>query len=290
VSESSGVRRPGWSVLIALLIASVTFTGCLEARTGPPPAVTTTTATTAPVQPSVTPTESPAPTPAQPAAAAERAGSRTIGASVQGRSIELRTFGTGPRHVLVVGGIHGNEYGADVTEAFVTAVEVDPSLVPAGARLDVITSLNPDGRAADSRGNANSVELNRNMPASTWQPEIDENDSAYGRAKSAGTAAGSEPETKAFISALDAGGYAAVVMLHSQGGLLDYDGAGGRELAERMSESTGLPVKHLAYQKYIHGSVGQFVPERYNIPVITVELSSRKLTKGMKQALLSVLD
>src|SRR5574340_977748 len=41
---------------------------------------------------------------------------RVIGLSVQRRPILAARFGDGPRKVLYVGGVHGNEYGADVAE------------------------------------------------------------------------------------------------------------------------------------------------------------------------------
>jgi protein MpaA len=83
-----------------------------------------------------------------------------IGHSVQGRAIYAYQRGDpyGPT-VLVVGSIHGNEPGG-VTVAR-RLLKMPP---PEGIDLWVILNLNPDGRAADARGNAHGVDLNRNFP------------------------------------------------------------------------------------------------------------------------------
>ena len=74
----------------------------------------------------------------------------------------------GSRRVLIVGGIHGNEYGIPVAEAFLRYVRTHPSIVPSGTELDIITCANPDGRARNRRTNAHNVDLNRNFPARNW--------------------------------------------------------------------------------------------------------------------------
>ncbi|MCU1400760.1 MAG: murein peptide amidase, partial [Acidimicrobiales bacterium] len=84
---------------------------------------------------------------------------RTIGTSVQGRPITAVRMGTpGGRVVMIVGIIHGDETkGALVTAALRTMA------TPAGIDLWLIDSMNPDGVAANTRGNANGVDLNRNF-------------------------------------------------------------------------------------------------------------------------------
>ena len=54
-----------------------------------------------------------------------------------------------------------------------------------------------------------------------------------------------------------------------------------------MSALCGLPVGRLSYDPYITGSLGEYVPEHYHRPVVTVELNSAKLTAGMRSALLA---
>ena len=83
------------------------------------------------------------------------------------------------------------------------------------------------------------------------------------------------------------GGFSAVVSLHSRAGTLDCTGPGARALGRRMSALCGLPLSKLWYDPYITGSLGRYVPEQYHVPIITVELSSSRLSSGMRAALLT---
>jgi protein MpaA len=247
-------------------------------------------ATSAPATPGVAgsavASASPAAPPApQPAASV---GPTTIGSSVKGTPIEAYRFGSGSKRYLVVGGIHGNEYGAAVGEAFVAKLEADPALVPSDTEIDVIPSINPDGRAADTRGNADHVDLNRNFPSRNWTSKIPPSDDPATRGLTGGTSPGSEPETKALLGYFK-NGYAGMVTLHSRGGIVDYDGPGGLAIARRVSARIGLPISHLSYQPSVHGSMGLYVPERYGVPVITLELTSPKLSSRVLNGILAIV-
>ena len=85
---------------------------------------------------------------------------RIIGTSIQGRPLEAFRMGD-PKGttVVVIGVIHGNEdAGLLITDQLVT---MD---IPKGINLWVVPTVNPDGTALNQRGNANSVDLNRNFP------------------------------------------------------------------------------------------------------------------------------
>jgi murein peptide amidase A len=89
-----------------------------------------------------------------------------LGRSVQGRPIRAHEVGdfSGPRRVLVVGCIHGNECaGTAITRRLVRRP------TPPGLHLWVVPSLNPDGRRLGVRQNARGVDLNRNF-RSEWIP------------------------------------------------------------------------------------------------------------------------
>jgi hypothetical protein len=101
-----------------------------------------------------------------------------------------------------------------------------------------------------------------------------------------GAGPGSEPETKALLAYLRSG-FSVVVSLHSRAGILDCSGPGSLALGRRMSALCGLPVSKLWYDRYITGSLGRYVPERYHIPIVTVELLSAHLSFGMRAALLA---
>ncbi len=208
-----------------------------------------------------------------------------IGRSVRSRPIAAAQFGTGKRHVLVIGGVHGNEAGTAVASKFAAYLATHPAAVPAGAQIEVIRCLNPDGYALRTRGNARHVDLNRNLPTTNWRGHLNGGDPSASLGLSGGSRPGSEPETRALLAYLKRG-FAAVLSLHSHAGILDSNGPGGAALARRMSALCGLPVGHINYQAYITGSLGDYVPAKYGIPIITVELRNAKLGSGLRSALL----
>jgi len=124
-----------------------------------------------------------------------------IGTSVEGRPIVAHTFGTGPTHLLFVGGIHGG-YEANtvrLAEAVIEELTLADTDIPDNLTIHVIPNLNPDGYAlpatasdAARRFNANQVDLNRNFDC-RWAPE----GSWRGQTVSAGNAPFSEPEAAA---------------------------------------------------------------------------------------------
>jgi protein MpaA len=99
-----------------------------------------------------------------PAAARSEPRVELLGRSVQGRPIRAVEVGSrrGTR-VLVVGCIHGNE------PAGIAVARALERLSPPGVDLWILPDLNPDGVAADTRGNAHAVDLNRNFPF-RWRP------------------------------------------------------------------------------------------------------------------------
>ena len=97
----------------------------------------------------------------------------TIGYSVEGRSINAYIFGSGSQTILYTGSIHGNELSAKyLMNAWIDELELNAGNIPANKTLIVIPSLNPDGNAANTRNNADNVDLNRNFPVSDWQTDI----------------------------------------------------------------------------------------------------------------------
>jgi protein MpaA len=197
----------------------------------------------------------------------------------------MASFGGGTR-VLVVGGVHGNEYGAAVARSLADYLAEHPDAIPAGRRIDVIWCLNPDGRAHGLRGNAHQVDLNRNLPTSNWHGTLDSRDYSAQLDLNGGSAPASEPETRALLDVLKTG-YRSVISLHSQGGIVDYNGPGGAALAAIVSRASGLPVEHVTYQSSITGSMGEYIPSTYHIPIITLELRSPTMSARIRAALLA---
>jgi murein peptide amidase A len=212
--------------------------------------------------------------------------SRSVaGRSVRGRDISVTSFGSGDRRMLLLGGMHGNEYGTPVARALESYLLAHPKALPAGARIDLVASVNPDGFAARTRANARRVDLNRNLPTRNWRRRLDPRDASSLLGLTGGRSPGSEPETKAVLGLL-AGGYDVVVSLHSRAAVLDCSGPGAKALGRRMSALCGLPLGTVWYDPYITGSLGRYVPEKYRIPIVTVELRSARMSSGMRSALL----
>jgi murein peptide amidase A len=117
-----------------------------------------------------------------------------IGHSVDGRAIRPVVLGdpAATHRVLVVGCIHGNEpAGLAITRRVIAAG------APTGTEIVVVPSVNPDGCARGTRGNAHGVDLNRNFP-SNW--------SAIGRPGSfqySGPHALSEPESRYSVALIE---------------------------------------------------------------------------------------
>lgn len=139
-----------------------------------------------------------------------------IGKSVEGREIESFTYGSGDKHLVFVGGIHGGYEWNSVLLAYKLTdyLKENPDIVPKNLTITVIPSANPDGmfkvlgkegrftleegiKAKSTpvglgRFNAHSVDLNRNFDCK-WEPEA----TWRSQKVSAGSKPFSEPESAA---------------------------------------------------------------------------------------------
>ncbi|PKA96497.1 zinc carboxypeptidase [Flavobacteriaceae bacterium MAR_2009_75] len=97
-----------------------------------------------------------------------------IGKSVQNRSIEMITFGSGPIKILMWSQMHGNESTTtkavfDLINLVVERPELCINFLD-NCTISIIPMLNPDGAEAYTRVNANEIDLNRDAQEKT-QPE-----------------------------------------------------------------------------------------------------------------------
>jgi hypothetical protein len=136
----------------------------------------------------------------------------------------------------------------------------------------------------DSQLSRHNLPKAGNFPTANWKRSLQAGDLASQRCNG-GSAPASEPETRALIGYLQRG-FDCVISLHSRGGFLDFNGPHARQIAAAMSRACDLPVQRIAYQSSITGSLGQYVQTTWGIPVITVELSHRLLTRGLVAAVL----
>ncbi len=157
-----------------------------------------------------------------------------FGHSVQDRPLVARELGDrdARRSVLVVGSIHGDEtQGHRVVRRLRRhyAARLD------GVELWTVMTVNPDGVAARTRGNAHSVDLNRNF-ATNWEP-IPPSSGYY-----SGRKPFSEPETRGTRRFLRRIRPDVTIWYHQPfGRTLIPCGRRGRRVALRYARLSGLP-------------------------------------------------
>jgi len=183
--------------------------------------------------------------------------------------------------VLLIGGVHGDELSS-VSIVFewmeYLRVHHDGEFV-----WSVVPVMNPDGlfKNKPSRTNANSVDLNRNMPTTDWQDTA----LAYWRdkAKSAprkypGPAAGSEPETRWLIDEIDKFQPDMIITVHAPYNLIDYDAPSRKNAPRRFGNLKGGLLGTYP------GSLGNYAGVKRGIPVVTIELPSSNKAISVIQA------
>lgn len=155
-----------------------------------------------------------------------------LGGSVDGRpiiAVETGDFDAA-RRTLVVGCIHGNEQaGIAIAERLAHATP------PSELDLWIVPVLNPDGVAADTRQNADHVDLNRNFPW-RWRP--------HNGIFNSGPHPLSEPESRIAYRLISRLHPQVTVWFHQHLDVVDE--SGGSVLVERrFAELTGLPLARL---------------------------------------------
>lgn len=163
------------------------------------------------------------------AGAAER---DVIGHSAQGRPIVSVRIGSKDPIVsmLVVGAVHGNERAGMRIARLLIA-----SGAPRRAEILVVPTLNPDGVAARTRGNAHGVDLNRNFPFD-WRP--------LSGGEYSGPKPLSEPESRAAHRLILRTEPDVTIWFHQPFGLIDRP-EGNPFIARRFADLIGLPLVRL---------------------------------------------
>jgi predicted deacylase len=185
----------------------------------------------------------------------------SLATSVEGRAIRAATFGHGPRRVLWVGGIHGDEReGARATAELPAAFLAEPG-ASERVTLYLIEDLNPDGSAKKTRGNGHGVDLNRNFPAANFRP-----------AGRHGRQALCEPEARALGELVASWRPELVLVTHSFRGaeFVNYDGP-ARALAERFALESGLELRASEDLEATPGSFGAWAGKTLGLSVLTLE-------------------
>jgi len=176
--------------------------------------------------------------------------SEIIGYSVEGKPLELYTFGNGEQERMIVAGIHGGDEWNTVTLAnqLIRHLDQNPNDIPDDVTLYILPNLNPDGEARAhnkyGRLNHNGVDLNRNFPVN-WQMDWDRAGCWNTLATSGGTGPGSEAETQALMGFINTHDIQALISYHSAAlgifpGGLPWDENASR-FAQSLAEVTSYP-------------------------------------------------
>ena len=190
-----------------------------------------------------------------------RAPWQVIGQSVEGRALRVMRIGDGPRRVLWVGGIHGDEREGQVATANLPdAFEAIPGAM-SQVTLTILEDANPDGSAHSTRTNANGVDLNRNYPAGNYLP-------GDGR----GARPLDQPEARVLHDLVLAERPHLVVVAHAwrNDHFINFDGPAQRH-AELFSQRSGFRVKPSDKIAPTPGSLGSWVGRTLQVPILTLE-------------------
>ncbi|MDD3237226.1 MAG: M14 family murein peptide amidase A [Candidatus Gastranaerophilales bacterium] len=163
--------------------------------------------------------------------------------------------------ILIIGVFHGDEpEGEQLISKFLNE-KVD--YLSLKNRLLILPCLNPDGKEAKTRQNANMVDLNRNFPTKNWEKVEDKN--YFG-----GDEPNSEAETQFMVKIIEKYKPDMILSLHTPYKIVNYDGD-AKEIAEKISKLTGYKIEaSIGYPT--PGSFGTYAGIERKIPTITLEL------------------
>jgi murein peptide amidase A len=183
--------------------------------------------------------------------------------------------------VLVIGGIHGDEWTAiSLVFYWLNWMLVDPL---GKTHWRVFPLVNPDGFIAkrSTRTNARGVDLNRNFPTPDWKSHAHlhwvtktrKNPRRY-----PGPMGNSEPETRLIVDQIEQYRPHLILSLHAPYGLIDYDG-----VEQHAPLRFGLlPLRRLGVSP---GSLGNYAGVHLGIPVVTVELENARQMPPIKDVM-----
>ena len=194
------------------------------------------------------------------------------GHSVKGVPILTKKFnsdtdGVSHKRILLIGGIHGDEYSSvSVVFKWITLLD---QYYTGPYHWHVVPLLNPDGllRKSSKRVNANGVDLDRNFPSGADHGEASqywEENTHWGPEYFPGKTSLSEPETRWLAEEIERYQPDAIITVHAPNSTQTY----------KLSNNN-RPELGAQYQDTIAaypGSFNQYVASKINIPILTVEL------------------
>lgn len=194
-----------------------------------------------------------------------------FGKTQNGLAIAGHRFGRGQKHVLVLGGVHGDEVEGVVLANAMLAYLLEQDALQ--VRLTLVPTFNFDGVLAKTRGNARGVDLNRNLPTKDWSPE------ATTPRYQPGHAPLSESENQALVKFLGGGPHPGdvdfIVSLHSWKPMLNINEPKGTticgDVARAIASHTGDVIEPtIGYST--PGCLGTYAGFERSIPTLTYEI------------------
>lgn len=197
------------------------------------------------------------------------------GKSVEGNTIEAyKSDIKADKYLYLIAGTHGDEVeGVYVLKELFEWLKDEHNI--SDIPVVVVPILNVDGYRSSTRVNSHAVDLNRNYPSENWT------DKAKKEKYFPGPAPLSEPENQFLVKLFDKFKPGLVLSFHSWKALLNFNGE-IEDIADYLSshneyetaEDVGYPTP---------GSLGCFVPEKYNCGVLTFECPVLAEGKSLKQ-------
>lgn len=185
-----------------------------------------------------------------------------LASTANGLPIPVYEFGSTGPHVLVLGGVHGDE--REGVEAAYGLIHRWAGSYAYRLRTTVVPAFNLDGVIRSTRGNGNGVDLNRNMATNDWSAEV-KNPRYH-----PGSAPNSEPETKALVAFLESFKPVFVLSLHSWHPVLNVNGDCMRE-ASVIAQWTGYKIDDsIGYPT--PGCLGTYCGLERDMPTLTYEI------------------
>ena len=189
---------------------------------------------------------------------------------------------SGPE-VLVLGGVHGDEI-----EGIIAAQKLLQCFMQSFAyklNLTIVPQFNVEGVIHRTRGNFRGIDLNRNLPAKDWSPEI--KTPRY----NPGPSACSESENAGLVEYIEKKKPRLILSLHSWFPVLNVNGD-CKKVAEALQKYTGYKIDDdIGYPT--PGSLGTYAGLERNCPTLTYEiergLSAEKILEIHVPAILEAL-
>ncbi len=185
-----------------------------------------------------------------------------FGQTSQGLPILAHLFGHSGPNVLVLGGVHGDEWeGIVAAHALINRFSKAFSYK---MRLTIVPMFNTDGAIRGERKNAQGIDLNRNLPTADWTAEVAEERYYPGKEPC------EAPENRALVEWLDKNRPQFVLSLHSWKPLLNING-NCRAQAELIAKHTGYEIKDsIGYPT--PGCLGTYCGLEREMPTLTYEI------------------